>query len=1001
MLAEIPVYERQTSIISNSGLQFMDFEADFQVKGLSGAFVPMAQTGPLVMLAENEQDGKYYLPDDPSTSVRPACEFDVDESLRLLEGQWLPAPVFQKRSMQQFEDGPKNWSRFRVLKVSNQEGQEVWRTTFLFDTKISDDSAQTAFLSPRERDVKAGATFALAHQSHSLGWFLDEKWINDWLLELFKELAAERLKRDEEEIEDGLKALEHQAHYLNILHLIGSQVQPPEIKLVVNQTAHNATEETRDGQMPIAVDLVLDVGNSRTCGVLIESHAQDDSGFDQRYELALRDLSQPEFTYCEPFESRIEFAQANFGKSEHSARSGRPDAFLWPTILRVGPEATRLASMRRGTEGATGLSSPKRYLWDEDKYTLSWHFNTAGVKTSREPYATAEPISGLINEVGDALFDLHRDERMPVFLPYYSRSSLMMLMLGEVLTQALTQINSITQRLKRHHSNLPRQLRNIVLTVPPSMSAPEREIMEKRMTHAIGVVWKSLGWHPWDAEIDDENAVAFPPLPKVHLQWDEATSGQAVYIYNEIFYNFGGRAEEFFKSIARPDQPARDNSNQPYISVATIDIGGGTTDLVINEYFLDQQSSDANAIQGGAVIVPEQRFRDGFRIAGDDIVLDTLRKLVAPRITHAIQKVGVDGAEALVSKLIGSEKLDAHEAMLRQQLTLQVLYPVGLQIVKRYEAYDPFKSPHSSIVSIRDLLRDKPQPSEKVLGYFNQAVNRKLKSGQEQAAGHKPFDLLDVEIDINLGRLHLEFLTGEPNICKSLASLAEIIYHYRPDVLLLTGRPSRLPGVVAFIESLQAIPVHRVISMHGYQIANGWYPFHLKGKIDDPKTTAAVGAMICLLSKDGKVKNFYFRSAKLKPYSTIRYLGRIDNNNTIADRAVYYRDIDLDDTSYELPDVHFTVPGTLPLGYRQLDTARWPASPLYTLLASEKLTTKIVSNEETVKAKLAIVRGKGKYTEKFAVHKDTENYRHLTLKLNTMAEDGSTQYWLDSGSIKS
>ena len=43
-------------------------------------------------------------------------------------------------------------------------------------------------------------------------------------------------------------------------------------------------------------------------------------------------------------------------------QSGRSDAFLWPTIARVGHEAGRLASLRRGIEGATGLSSPKRYL---------------------------------------------------------------------------------------------------------------------------------------------------------------------------------------------------------------------------------------------------------------------------------------------------------------------------------------------------------------------------------------------------------------------------------------------------------------------------------------------------------------------------------------------------------------------------------------------------------------------------------------------------------------
>src|SRR5690606_21974960 len=101
----------------------------------------------------------------------------------------------------------------------------------------------------------------------------------------------------------------------------------------------------------------------------------------------------------------------------------------------------------------------------------------------------------------------------------------------------------------------------------------------------------------------------------VHLQWDEATGSQAVYLFSEIQNKFAGRAQEFFTSLARPDQPARQDPPQPYVSVATIDIGGGTTDLVINEYFLDRGTSvtDATMASSGAYIVPEQRFRDGFR----------------------------------------------------------------------------------------------------------------------------------------------------------------------------------------------------------------------------------------------------------------------------------------------------------------------------------------------------------------------------------------------------
>ena len=156
---------------------------------------------------------------------------------------------------------------------------------------------------------------------------------------------------------------------------------------------------------PVNVDFVLDVGNSRTCGILIEEHAQDTNWTHNRYELTLRDLSEPHLTYSEPFESRMEFNHASFGLDNISSLSGRASAFNWPTITRIGPEALRLASGRRGMEGSTGLSSPKRYLWDEEPYapagasttlmgsrrTSRWRQRNRSASSSTK---TASPCSG-------------------------------------------------------------------------------------------------------------------------------------------------------------------------------------------------------------------------------------------------------------------------------------------------------------------------------------------------------------------------------------------------------------------------------------------------------------------------------------------------------------------------------------------------------------------------------------------------------------------------------
>jgi hypothetical protein len=155
---------------------------------------------------------------------------------------------------------------------------------------------------------------------------------------------------------------------------------------------------------------------------------------------------------------------------------------------------------RLGTEGNSGISSPRRYLWDETPVVQDWRFSQMNSKTQREPLATAFPLMNLMNDDGEPLFTLPQDERLPVFSPQYSRSTLMTHMLCELLAQALGQINSVATRLRLGFPASPRQLRTLILTLPSAMPKQEREIFRRRMFEAIAIVWKAMGWHPQDED---------------------------------------------------------------------------------------------------------------------------------------------------------------------------------------------------------------------------------------------------------------------------------------------------------------------------------------------------------------------------------------------------------------------------------------------------------------------------------------------------------------------
>jgi hypothetical protein len=989
MLPELIRFDEEATLILRTGVQFMDFGGTLNLKiELPRLFLPSTSRTSLLRLDYDEALDCHVYPGTRTRAPdRGTLEVSLEDSITLLQDVWLPIP-FLRLHANRFVEGPTNWARARLVALDPGEdlSGHTHRVVLAFDTKIfPDDPSVGAYLAPSQSDVDGGARFSLAYLGHEMGWFTEQPWFTDWLQELFTDHAEDRLRLNQDDRDERLAQMEHHAHYLNILWLLGSRLRVPKIRLLSNTPA--------DVARPIMVDMVLDVGNSRTCGVLIEDHPQESVGLKTRYELELRDLSRPHCVYAEPFESRIEFAEAVFGKVNHSCESGRNDAFVWPTIARVGPEASRLASRRRGTEGSTGLSSPKRYLWDCDTYVAGWRFNSAFNKAESEPLATAAPFADLIDENGTALFTLPEEEQIGVFIPHYSRSSLMTFMLSEVLVQALCQMNSPGQRMKLAHANVPRQLRSLILTVPPSMPKPERDLFSERIHQAIGLVWKAMDWHPPETVIlrNQPCPQAWPPLPTFTTQWDEATCAQVVYLYSESVNHFGGRPKEFIEIMnRRRDQPDRSS-----ITIASIDIGGGTTDLVINDYALDDGRG------GNVYILPQQRFRDGFKIAGDDIVLEVLQQMVVPAITKALREHGVADPAPLLSRLIGTEAGSIQRTVLRHQLGLQVMYPLALRILKDYESYSPHDPSPTESPTIAEILADNEPVLDDVIEYFASGV-RKVMGGMGAE-----FDLMAVRLPIDLTRLHQLFLFNRLEICNSIRALGEMVYLYNVDVLLLSGRPSRLPGIQALFHALCPLPPDRIVPMQNYNTGT-WYPFHRQGRIDDPKTTAAVGAMLCVLGQ-GRIPNFFFRANQFTAYSTARHIGLMDQNNTIKDSDVYYRDVDLDDPDYKVPEETFEMRGRMLLGFRQLDVERWAASPLYLLDFSpdnDRAADKLYGSGSGL-LEVTLRRGTRSRSDSLEVARVAEkggstlSNSTLRLRLYTMNSIGigDSSYWLDTGSI--
>ena len=350
------------------------------------------------------------------------------KELKTWDGQWLPVPFL--RTLEQcwpdggkcFECGPSNWARARVMPSSKDPN--MLRVVIIFDTTVEERPAgEDRYHALSPQDVSAHGHFMLAHHVRDNSWFLNEAWVDQWLLELYT-ARNQGKRRGAAWGEEDPYVLKHLASYLTWLDIV---------RLAVKDVAVQVINPARD--TPVDVDLILDIGNSRTTGILVETPPQCSTDLNQSYVLRLRDLSQPDLEYADPFETRVEFVDATFGNDTLSRRSGRQTpAFAWPSAVRIGPEAARLATQAVCAEGTTRMSSPKRYLWDERPWQQTWRYNTSG---NTEPMVNRGLFARQLNPQGtplscfdDPLFrrspSLKKQQPEPVFESLFTRSSLMM-----------------------------------------------------------------------------------------------------------------------------------------------------------------------------------------------------------------------------------------------------------------------------------------------------------------------------------------------------------------------------------------------------------------------------------------------------------------------------------------------------------------------------------------------------------------------------------------------
>lgn len=710
-----------------------------------------------------------------------------------------------------------------------------------------------------------------------------------------------------------------------------------------------------ESHQPIPVSLVLDLGNSRSTALLVEGR---DSGV-FGVPLEVRSLGNPLATSNEAFDSRITFLPTPWDKTVFPVAVG--DAFQWPSVARMGREALDRALETPHRYQCT-LSGPKRYLWDDRQTDERWHFAQKIGQIAAGQGGEFRPVFGKIlkwvpEESGGTY--LREDGPQTPADPRYAPRAMMMFALVEILCQAYAQINSASYRMFQGKEGNPRVLRHLVLTYPSAMRDEERRVYDALVRNAVVLTCHVLNIRQdlrpnFNAQTND-----FDPF----LFVDEALAAQMVFVYQEVQGTFAGAMEELVSVYGHEKKTLR---------VASVDIGGGTSDVMIAEY--------EDKLPGtGTSLSIKKLFQDGVSIAGDEVCRAIVEDVVFPQI---LAQLATPESKGKLLHLFGEG--DAGHGSQWRTLRARLVPFFWLPLARCYWAVaEGFQLPGHTpekmyllnyVFEIFGLPQISPALREEADAFIT-----------SQVPDFPGIENLFLKFDGAQVDRAIERVLREP-----LRRYADILAQFDVDLLVLAGRTSALPCIKRIFTDEMPVPPPRVKSMARYRVGE-WYPSKWKeqGFIKDPKSTVTAGAAVLHLASKNKLPGFL-----------------IDSTTEAVQRPIYglYQDTEphISRANELFPKGEqgeksqpFVYTHGMRVGFRNVDSQEMEGSPLFEVRPANPDVEQALL-EDRVAIQFGRTREGQIVISNVASQKNAYSFEatDFVLALKTAAFD---RYWLDTG----
>ncbi|MCR4919402.1 MAG: virulence factor SrfB [Prevotella sp.] len=994
---------------------------------LDAVGVPMMKKDVVLSMVESYETGAPELIPISSLQWRlkrrlPDGRRETVMALDQLLGKWLPMPMYELEVTGQCMSYPHGWCRVKIDPIGQPQknGKQRYRLTWAFDTQLAKDMV--------EGEVKPGffagsgeqKEYMLSNRVDNLfGGFLNipDGQNDDAIAGYIVSLLGINLEEENED-EPKYKFLCYYVYLINFLRLWWDK-DDPQAWAAPKVTLYNK----KDRQIP--VDMSVDIGNSRTCAVLFE-----DGDFTKAKILRLRDMTEPWRVYRNAFDMRVVFRRADFGNDMNLDKT----LFQWPSLLRVGEEARHLIYRSQHgddnndsndnknnnvSEKTTNYSSPKRYLWDSKPFKDRWEFMVVEGDSTNQTLDKDKGIfiKGLTDYFDDDGTYLPDGKQIDIFnLPetdnscHYSRQSLMTFVFIEMLQQALCYINSSEFRGKHLQIDCRRYLRNIIVTCPTAMPMKEQLALRRAAKAAADLIHQFTPAQP-EMTITPDPALLKPTddpelMEKRGWLYDEAFASQLVYLNAELHERYGGRVDQFFSLKGHKRKEMEEmgfEGNQ--LTVGTVDIGAGTTDVMVVSY----------GQKGQGRLTPVPLYYDSFYTAGDDIIHnvilniflegpyddnpmmgsvrsaltarimrmtpDELRQI--PRIAdtpiyqarvadieHAFsEEAALDQRRHLIFELMNhffasdSNNQDGKDRQCRLDFCTQVTHPMAQFFLELLNQQRPAR-----LYNFDDIFSD-GRPAQFLLDHFRYHFGFGFEELQWR------YDPEQVGFQVSHTMMPL------------MRALSVVMYAHHCDVLVLSGRPTSLiPLTELFVKYLPLSP-HRLVLLNKYRVGR-WFPLATEEGYfqEGQKAVVAVGAEVGRLASTtgfkGLVLDFSTIAKTMK--STACYMGPFDDQLSQVRKPF----LTPETSSATLKGI-----SVFPyyIGCKQFDAPQYEARPIYAIYNHSRkpqLNIMLQRNYYEDREELTL-------DEVTDMDGDNVSLKDVELRMQTIAQDG--RYWLDRG----